>query len=132
LQFRFSLFAIKINEEMHSAYFLIIVYKSNKDVHKGKVPTAKTKDYGMYLLGIFDGAKGQVSDHLLVRTLIPLRNLNNSIEDEHLPVRRGLQFEMQNREAQNQAPLTNRRWGLGAPANRVINDYLKDHNVLVV
>jgi hypothetical protein len=58
---------------MHSAYFLIIVYKSNTDVHKGKVPTAKTKDYGMYLLGVFDGAKGQVSDHVLVRTLIPLR-----------------------------------------------------------
>jgi hypothetical protein len=92
---------------MYSAYFLITIYKSNKDVHKGKVPTAKTKDYGMYLLGVFDGAKGQVSDNLLVRTLIPL-------EDEHLPVRRGLQFEMQNREAQNQAPLTNRRWALGA------------------
>jgi hypothetical protein len=55
-----------------------------------------------------------VSDNLLVRTLIPLCNLNNSIEDEHLPVRRGLQFEMQNREAQNQAPLMNRRWTLGA------------------
>jgi hypothetical protein len=99
---------------MYSAYFLIIVYKSIKDVHKGKVPTAKTKDYGMYLLGVFDGAKGQVSDNLLVSTLIPLYNLNNSIEDEHLPIRRGLQFEMQNREAQNQAPLTNRRCALGA------------------
>jgi hypothetical protein len=44
---------------MYSAYFLITIYKSNKDVHKGKVPTTKTKDYGMYLLGVFDGAKGR-------------------------------------------------------------------------
>jgi hypothetical protein len=70
---------------MYSAYFLITVYKSNKDVHKGKVPTAKTKDYGMYLLGVFDGAKGQVSDNLLVRTLIPLRNLNNSSRTSTFP-----------------------------------------------
>lgn len=44
----------------------------------------------IYLLGVFDGAKGEVSNHLLVRALIPLRHLNNSIEHENLAVRRGL------------------------------------------
>jgi hypothetical protein len=47
--------------------------------------------HGIYLLGIFDGAKGKVGNHLLVCALIPLSNLNHSIQHEHLAVRRGLQ-----------------------------------------
>jgi hypothetical protein len=50
---------------------LVIVYKSNKKVHNGKVPTTK-KDCVMYLLGALDVAKVQVSNHLLIRTLIHL------------------------------------------------------------
>jgi hypothetical protein len=55
---------------------LVIVYKSNKEVHNYKVPTAK-KNYVMYLLGVFDGAKVQVSNHLLIHTLIHLCHMNN-------------------------------------------------------
>ena len=47
--------------------------------------------HGIYLLGIFDGAKGEMGDHLLVCAFIPLSNLDHSIQHQHLAVRRGLQ-----------------------------------------
>ncbi|KAL5663750.1 hypothetical protein ACJX0J_023858 [Zea mays] len=46
---------------VHASKYRTLAHKlfdSNKDVHKGK-------DYGMYHLGIFDGAKGHVSNHFL-------------------------------------------------------------------
>jgi hypothetical protein len=45
-----------------------------------------TMSSAIYLLGIFNGAKGKVGDHLLVCTLIPFCDLNHSIKDQHLAI----------------------------------------------
>jgi hypothetical protein len=84
------------NGKATMGYTICLNYSKCKSVTRvvsGLIVIQNNNGHAIYLLGIFDGAKGNVANDLLVCTMIPLNNLNLIVQHEHLALRRGLQSQ---------------------------------------